>query len=34
VSFPIYAIDDQSAVRVRDGEVDVVSEGLWRIVNG
>jgi dipeptidase E len=34
VSFPIYAIDDQSAVRVGDGEVDVVSEGLWRIVNG
>jgi dipeptidase E len=34
VSFPIYAIDDQSAVRVRDGEVDVVSEGRWRIVNG
>jgi dipeptidase E len=34
VSFPIYAIDDQSAVRVRDGEVDVVSEGQWRIVNG
>jgi dipeptidase E len=34
LSFPIYAIDDQSAVRVRGGEVDVVSEGLWRIVNG
>ena len=34
VSFPIYAIDDQSAVRVRDGEVDVVSEGRWTLVNG
>ncbi|MFJ6983032.1 MULTISPECIES: Type 1 glutamine amidotransferase-like domain-containing protein [unclassified Streptomyces] len=28
--FPIYFIDDETAVRVRDGEVDVVSEGRWR----
>lgn len=28
--FPVYFLDDDSAVRVRDGEVDVVSEGRWR----
>ncbi|GLZ00456.1 peptidase E [Actinoplanes sp. NBRC 103695] len=28
--FPIYFIDDQTAVRVRDDKVDVVSEGRWR----
>lgn len=28
---PTYAIDDQSAVRVTDGVVDVVSEGTWRL---
>ncbi|WP_306214223.1 Type 1 glutamine amidotransferase-like domain-containing protein [Actinoplanes sp. RD1] len=28
--FPIYFLDDQSAVRVRGDEVDVVSEGRWR----
>ncbi|MFD7297837.1 Type 1 glutamine amidotransferase-like domain-containing protein [Streptomyces sp. NPDC059897] len=28
--FPIYFIDDETAVRVRDGKVDVVSEGRWR----
>lgn len=27
---PAYAMDDQSAIRVVDGAVDVVSEGLWR----
>ena len=27
---PAYAIDDASAIRVVDGEVDVVSEGHWR----
>jgi dipeptidase E len=26
---PAYAIDDQTAIRVVDGEVDVVSEGRW-----
>ncbi|MFI5664489.1 Type 1 glutamine amidotransferase-like domain-containing protein [Streptomyces sp. NPDC051684] len=29
--FPIYFIDDETAVRVRDGEVDVISEGKWRL---
>jgi dipeptidase E len=28
---PTYAIDDQSAVMVNDGAVDVVSEGAWRL---
>jgi dipeptidase E len=28
--FPMYFIDDESAVRVRDDKVDVVSEGRWR----
>lgn len=28
---PAYAIDDQTAIRVVDGAVDVVSEGLWKL---
>ncbi|MFJ1973837.1 Type 1 glutamine amidotransferase-like domain-containing protein [Streptomyces sp. NPDC087903] len=28
--FPIYFIDDETAVRVRDGAVDIVTEGRWR----
>ncbi|KOX27313.1 Type 1 glutamine amidotransferase-like domain-containing protein [Streptomyces sp. ESR1.13] len=28
--FPVYFIDDETAVRVRDGELDVVTEGRWR----
>ena len=27
---PSYAVDDQTAIRVVDGQVDVVSEGAWR----
>ena len=27
---PAYAVDDQTAIRVVDGEVEVVSEGEWR----
>ena len=27
---PAYAIDDQTAIRVIDGEVEVVSEGHWK----
>jgi len=30
---PVYAIDDDSAVRVRGDEVDVVSDGTWRLLN-
>jgi dipeptidase E len=28
---PVYAIDDQSAIRVVDGTVEVVSEGSWKV---
>ena len=31
MSVPSYAIDDQTAIRVVDGEADVVSEGHWRL---
>jgi dipeptidase E len=27
---PAYAIDDDTAIRIVDGAVDVVSEGSWR----
>jgi dipeptidase E len=27
---PLYAIDDQTAIQVVDGNVEVVSEGHWR----
>ena len=30
---PVYALDDDSAVRVRGGAVDVVSDGEWRLLN-
>jgi dipeptidase E len=30
---PVYAIDDDSAVRVRGDEIDVVSDGEWRLLN-
>src|SRR5262249_59033999 len=32
VDCPVYALDDDSAVRVRGGEVDVVSDGQWRVL--
>jgi dipeptidase E len=31
LSVPTYALDDQTAVRVTDGNVEVVSEGNWRL---
>jgi dipeptidase E len=31
---PAYAIDDETAIRVVDGTVDVVSEGHWKLFNG
>ncbi len=30
---PAYAIDDQTAIAVSDGTVDVVSEGHWKLLN-
>jgi dipeptidase E len=34
VAAPLYAIDDQTAVRVDEGGVEVVSEGRWRRFGG
>ena len=31
---PSYAIDDQTAIRVVDGAVDVISEGKWKLFAG
>jgi dipeptidase E len=31
VPVPAYAIDDQSAIKVTDGTVEVVSEGHWKL---
>src|SRR5690242_9287592 len=31
VPVPVYAIDDQTAIKVVDGAVDVVSEGYWKL---
>jgi dipeptidase E len=31
LSVPVYAIDDQTAVKVIDGSVEVVSEGHWKL---
>ena len=28
---PVYAIDDQTAIKVTDGTVEVVSEGNWKL---
>jgi dipeptidase E len=33
LDFPVYALDDDSAVRIRGDEVDVVSVGEWRLLN-
>jgi dipeptidase E len=30
ISGPAYAIDDQTAIKVVNGEAEVVSEGHWR----
>ena len=31
VSVPTYAIDDETAIKVVDGTVEVVSEGHWKL---
>ncbi|MFF5180449.1 Type 1 glutamine amidotransferase-like domain-containing protein [Micromonospora sp. NPDC000316] len=33
IPVPTYAIDDDTAIKVVDGAVDVVSEGEWRLIN-
>jgi len=30
---PVYAIDDNTAIKVTDGTVEVVSEGNWKLFN-
>ncbi|MDB5170114.1 MAG: hypothetical protein JWN82_510 [Candidatus Saccharibacteria bacterium] len=32
-SNPVYAIDDATAIKVVDGEVEVISSGLWQLFN-
>ena len=31
---PTYAIDDETAIRVVDGRIDVISEGHWKLFSG
>lgn len=31
--YPVYALDDQSAIQVTDGEVKIISEGAWKLFN-
>ncbi len=31
MTVPAYAIDDETAIRVADGTVDVISEGHWKL---
>jgi dipeptidase E len=33
IAGPAYAIDDQTAIKVTDGAVEVVSEGRWKLFN-
>lgn len=34
VEWPVYALDDNSALKIIDGEIEVVSEGDWKLLNG
>jgi dipeptidase E len=31
IPVPTYAIDDQTAIKVNDGTVEIVSEGHWKL---
>jgi dipeptidase E len=33
IPMPSYAIDDQTAIKVTDGNIEVVSEGHWKLLN-
>jgi dipeptidase E len=33
ISGPAYAMDDQTAIKVVDGTVEVISEGQWKLLN-
>jgi dipeptidase E len=32
LSGPAYAIDDETAIKVTDGTIEVVSEGHWKLL--
>jgi len=32
LDYPLYAIDDETAIKVVDGEIEVISEGEWRLL--
>ncbi|HVV03927.1 MAG TPA: hypothetical protein VHC96_06860 [Puia sp.] len=34
IPMPSYLIDDQTAIKVSDGTVEVVSEGRWKLCPG
>jgi dipeptidase E len=34
LGYPLYTIDDETAIKMVDGEVEVVSEGEWRLFDG
>lgn len=34
LTVPLYAFDDQTALKVVDGQVEVISEGGWKLFNG
>ena len=31
VNVPVYALDDQSALKIVDGKIEVISEGTWKL---
>ncbi|MEK8105273.1 hypothetical protein NKG94_08950 [Micromonospora sp. M12] len=33
IPVPTYAIDDNTAIKMVDGSVDVISEGDWRLID-
>ena len=33
IAGPAYAIDDETAIKVTDGTVEVVTEGHWKLLN-
>ena len=33
IPVPVYAIDDETAIKVTDGGIDIVSEGTWKLFN-
>ena len=33
ISRPIYALDDNSALKIVDNKIEVISEGKWFVIN-